>query len=123
MPKVTGMSSAMPADGPMPGRWLIIVPMNTPRSGCRTLIGMPATARPCKMPCSDSLILRAASGAEQAAGELHVQEAGKDPVGRGGEAERHRAVDQPATRVEEGEQGEEVDRRRNEIADRLESDI
>ncbi len=30
MPKVTGISSAMPADGPMPGRWLIIVPMNVP---------------------------------------------------------------------------------------------
>jgi len=30
IPKVTGSSSAMPADGPIPGRWLIMVPMNTP---------------------------------------------------------------------------------------------
>ena len=32
MPNVTGMSSAMPADGPIPGKWLIIVPMKTPTS-------------------------------------------------------------------------------------------
>jgi hypothetical protein len=30
MPNVTGISSAMPAEGPMPGRWLIMVPMKTP---------------------------------------------------------------------------------------------
>ena len=32
MPKVTGIRSAMPAEGPIPGRWLIMVPMKTPIS-------------------------------------------------------------------------------------------
>ena len=30
IPNVIGISNAMPADGPIPGRWLIIVPMKTP---------------------------------------------------------------------------------------------
>ncbi len=69
MPKVTGISNAMPADGPMPGRWLIIVPMNTPMSVYRRCMGVAATASPWRMPYMLSM--------------MRAPQKGRKPVGIG----------------------------------------
>src|SRR3978361_1060610 len=119
MPKVTGMSSAMPAEGPMPGRWLIMVPMNTPISVYSKWAGSNATLRPCRMPCT----LSSMSGSEHALRQRHLQEAGEDRIGDQREADRTGGIDQPAAAVEAGQQHEHVDQGGDEVAERLESEI
>jgi len=49
MPNVTGMSSAIPADGPIPGNTPMIVPMKTPKNVYHRLIGCRHTAKPFNM--------------------------------------------------------------------------
>ena len=55
MPKVTGISSAIPADGPMPGSTPMMVPMNTPRNVYHRLMGVMQTAKPLMMCVSVSM--------------------------------------------------------------------
>ena len=49
MPKVTGISSAIPADGPIPGNTPMMVPRNTPRKVYHRLIGIVLTAKPLRI--------------------------------------------------------------------------
>ena len=49
MPNVTGIRSAMLADGPIPGSTPTIVPRNTPRNVYQRLIGCMQTAKPFRM--------------------------------------------------------------------------
>jgi hypothetical protein len=57
IPKVTGISSAMPAEGPMPGRTPMIVPRKTPRNVYQRLIGWRQTAKPLMMWVKVSTVL------------------------------------------------------------------
>src|SRR5215467_10110315 len=85
MPKVTGISSAIPAEGPMPGRWLIIVPINTPASVYRTCVGVAAIASPCKMPCR--LSIATASEWEDALGHRNAKQLRKKQIEYDGNAD------------------------------------
>src|SRR5688572_22894192 len=49
IPNVTGISSAMPAEGPMPGSTPMTVPRNTPMKVYQRLIGCRQTAKPLMM--------------------------------------------------------------------------
>ena len=49
IPNVTGIRSAIPAEGPIPGSTPMIVPMNTPRNVYQRLIGCRQTLKPFRM--------------------------------------------------------------------------
>src|ERR1044071_8018078 len=85
IPNVTGMRSAMPADGPMPGSTPMIVPMKTPRKVYQRLIGWRQTAKPLRMWVRVSTVT---SQRQDAGREVHAEHLDEQDIRT--DAEQHR---------------------------------
>mgnify|MGYP006177381701 CR=1 FL=1 len=72
MPKVIGRSSAMPAEGPIPGSMPMIVPMSAPRNTNIRFFGCIAIAKPSSVP-ANTLSRSSVSGmpGQSSRGSLH----------------------------------------------------
>src|SRR5512138_1067865 len=108
-PNVTGMSSAMPVMGPMPGRTPTIVPRNTPTSASSRLKGVTATLKPSVRFCQKFTVrlLSHQQKAKRARRQLHAEQVVKDEEEP--EAERHcdDGVPQEMAPVQEQDAGHE----------------
>src|SRR4051794_11453783 len=76
IPKVTGSSTATPADGPIPGSAPMTVPRNTPKNANSRLTGASATSKPSSRLSKPIAI----SEAERAARNRHVEQVDEDDI-------------------------------------------
>src|SRR4051812_12081279 len=116
IPKVTGMSNAMLADGPMPGSTPTIVPRNTPRNVYQRLTGCRQTRKPFRMCVSVSM---SASEREYALREAHTEHF-EHPVAAEAEEDGRERVGGPFAGVEIRCQRKKIDRRREDVAQAFE---
>src|SRR5436190_10663879 len=115
MPNVTGMSSAIPAEGPMPGSTPMMVPRNTPMKVYQRLIGCMQTAKPLMIWVRVSIAFpsleRQQPGREVDAEQVHEHE-----IAAGRESQRREHVRLPFARMEVQEHGQEIDAGREHVA-------
>src|SRR5215212_6624484 len=106
MPKVTGMSKAMPAEGPIPGSTPMIVPRKTPRNVYQRLIGCRQTAKPFRIWVSVSTA--PSSEWQHADGEIDAEQLGEHQISAEAEQYRGRDIRDPFAFVEVGHQAQQV---------------
>src|SRR3954468_17273672 len=90
IPHVTGISSAIPAEGPIPGSTPMIVPRKTPMNVYQRLIGCRQTAKPFRMWVSVSTAC--SSERQDSRRERHAENLREHDVGADGKENRGRHV-------------------------------
>src|ERR1044072_7562297 len=112
----------MVAEGPMPGSTPMIVPRKQPMNVYQRLIGCRQTAKAFRMWVSVSMAPSERQEAQDALRQAHV-ELDEQNVGPHGEQRGGEDVDEPLAAVEPRHQAEQVDRRGDDEAERIEDRV
>src|SRR5688572_17888085 len=118
IPNVTGIRSAMPAEGPIPGSTPMIVPRKTPMKVYQRLIGCRQTANPLMM-CVKVSTVRPLKR-QYPAREIHAENLHEHDVTYDREEHRGEHVRDPVAAIKKGHQAQKIDRGREDVAKTLE---